>query len=201
MGRYYSSTKTEADNLKKIDISWLNRQNLLQGWRSDQINWTNGHTGDKSSIGIDVVLSENEKYARLHYTQTEHGGEKKDFDYRIPIISTPCNYGGKRYWFICPLSKNGQYCGKRVRVLYKAGDYFACRHCYNLTYSARNENRRYKMFSLFDTLITEQKIDELQKKIKKRYYAGKPTKKQQRLERLYKQASDSYSRFDGKDLL
>ena len=182
MGRYYFSTKTEADNLKKIDISWLNRQNLLRGWRSDQITWTNGHTGDKSSIGIDVVLSENEKYARLHYTQTEHSGEKKDFDYRIPIVTTPCNYGGKRYWFICPLSKNGQYCGKRVRVLYKAGDYFACRHCYNLTYSARNENRRYKMFPLFNTLLTEQKIDELQKKIKKRYYAGKPTKKQQRLD-------------------
>jgi len=201
MGRYYSSTKTEADNLKKIDLSWLKANKILNGYHSTTISWTNGFTNDKSSIGIDINLLGNEKYAHLHYTQTEYNGDKKDFDYKIPIVETSCHYGGKRYWFICPMSKNGQYCGKRVRVLYKDGGYFACRHCYNLTYTARNENRRYKMFPLFNTLLIENKIEKLHEKIKRRVYAGKPTKKQQRLEQLYSQASQSYSRFNEKDML
>jgi hypothetical protein len=48
---------------------------------------------------------------------------------------TPCNYGGHRTWFLCPR------CWKRVAVLYGAGKYFLCRHCYDLTYSSQQENR------------------------------------------------------------
>ncbi|HOX30531.1 MAG TPA: hypothetical protein P5080_05070 [Candidatus Paceibacterota bacterium] len=201
MGRYYSSTKPEADYLKKIDISWLKQQGLLQRWHSSTISWTNGFTGDKSSIGIEVALLDDDKYARIHYTQTEQNGEKRDFDYRIPITSTPCNYGGQRYWFACPWYKNGVYCGRRVRTLYKAGDYFACRHCYNLTYSERNTNRRYRMHPLFETLLTKDKIDKLEKKIKKRFYAGKPTKKQQQLEKLYQRTAINYSRLKAEKMI
>ncbi len=201
MGRYYFSTKTEADNLKKIDISWLKHQGLLQGWHSSTISWTNGFTGDKSSVGIEISVLSKERYARIHYTQTGQNEEKRYFDYRIPITSTPCNYGGERYWFTCPWYKNGNYCGQRVRTLYKAGDYFACRHCYNLTYSDRNANRRYRMLPLFNTLLVEKKIDELQNKIKKPFYAGKPTKKRLRLEKLYRQATTSYSRLKEEKLI
>jgi len=60
MGRYYSSTKTEADNLKKIDLSWLKANKILNGYHSTTISWTNGFTNDKSSIGIDINLLGNE---------------------------------------------------------------------------------------------------------------------------------------------
>lgn len=58
---------------------------------------------------------------------------------RIIITHTIPNYGGKRYWFICP------GCKRRVGVLYKPehGDIFKCRDCYNLIYqsSATHDNR------------------------------------------------------------
>jgi len=47
---------------------------------------------------------------------------------------TPCNYGGHRPWLIC------MHCGRRVAALYLRGKYFACRHCYNLTYTSCQES-------------------------------------------------------------
>jgi len=52
----------------------------------------------------------------------------------ISLTSTPCNFGGYRFWFLCPA------CGKRVAILYKDGDY-RCRDCHNLTYLTRQFHR------------------------------------------------------------
>ena len=46
---------------------------------------------------------------------------------------TPCNYGGRRFWFICMI------CGRRVAVIYLKLKYFACRHCHDLTYRCSQE--------------------------------------------------------------
>jgi hypothetical protein len=182
MGRWSFSSKQEADYLKKVEIWWLKKHGYLNGWKSGGIEWKSGFSDEKSSVGIEVCTIES--YVRFFYTQTEENGGKKQFDYKVQLTTTPCNYGGVRYWFICPLSKNGVYCGKRVGVLYKAGDYFGCRHCYELTYSSKNENRRYKNYPLFFWLRSWKKIEELEEKIKRPYYKGKPTRKQRRLEKI-----------------
>lgn len=187
MGRWSYSTKTEADGLLKVDVYWLKKNGYLHpyGWKSGGIQWTSGWNGQKSSISFEVnsALGSPEKYIRLYY-QTGSGDEKKSIDYKVPLVTTPCNYGGVRYWFICPLSVNGKYCGKRVGTLYKVGDYFGCRHSHDLTYDSKKENRRYKMYPLFSTLLAHKKMDELESKIKHRYYAGKPTRKQRKLDKL-----------------
>lgn len=56
--------------------------------------------------------------------------------YRVELTATPCNYGGVRLWFVCPLYIAGRACRRRVGRLYlpPGGRYFGCRHCYNLTY-------------------------------------------------------------------
>jgi hypothetical protein len=182
MGRWSFSSKQEADYLKKVEIWWLKKHGYLNGWKSGGIEWKNEFSGDKSSIGIEACTIEG--YVRFFYTQTEENGEKKKFDYKVQLTTTPCNYGGVRYWFICPLVKNGQPCGRQVGVLYKAGDYFGCRHCYELTYSSKNENRRYKSYPLLFWLKSWKKIEELEEKIKRPYYRGKPTRKQRRLEKI-----------------
>src|SRR3989338_1167587 len=196
MGRYYSSKKEGADYLKKISVPWLHKFGYFCGHKSGAIIWTNNATGKQSSIGIEVSMFDGDGHLRIHYTQTNnYTSEEKDFNYKIPLTTTPCRYGGKRYWFICPWYKNSVYCGKRVGTLYKDGDYFACRHCYNLTYSSRKQNRRYNLFPLFNVLTIEKKIDELHERIKRPYYAGRPTKRQRRLEMLYRQAGLSYQRY------
>ncbi len=191
-------SKNEADDVKKISTSFLKKHDYFTGWRSGTMTWTrSGMWGEnKSSVGIEVSVLDDNNYLRIHYTQTDRDTEeKKDFDYKIPLTTTPCRYGGKRYWFTCPWSKGDVYCGKRVGTLYKDGDYFACRHCYELTYSSRKVNRRYRMYSLFNILTLEQKIEELSKQVKRPYYQGRPTRKQKQLEKLYNLSDASYVRY------
>lgn len=184
MGRYYWDKKEEANYLKKIEIWWLKKQGYLNGWKAATIKWTRGASGRESSVGIFVSTMNEDEYLRIDYTQTDREGNKQDFDYKIPLTTTSCNYGGQRYWFICPWYANGKYCGRRVGVLYLGGKHFACRHCYNLTYESRNENHSYRYNPLFSSLIHITKIEKLEEQIKRRYYAGKPTRKQRRIEKL-----------------
>lgn len=195
MGRWGYGGKIESDGLKKIETSFLKKHGYFCGWKSGTITWTNNWSENKNSVGIIVSTMNGDNHIRIHYTQTDNDtNEKKDFDYKIPLTSIPCRFGGKRYWFICPWYKDGRYCGKRVGTLYKDGDYFACRHCYDLTYSSRKQNRRYKYFSLFSFLDVEEKIEKLQEQIKTPYYRGRPTKKQRRLERLCRAIDRAYTK-------
>lgn len=187
MGRYYSSKKIESDSLKKIQTWWLKRHGYLDEdcWKSGGIKWTNGWSDTESSVSISVDTYHEDRHLRITYTKKSQEGDKKDFDYKIPLTFTPCYYGGKRYWFICPWYANGIYCGRRVSVLYLGSDYFGCRHCYDLTYESRNENRRYKMYHLFSLLSDSQKMEDLENQVKRDYYGGRPTRKQRQLDKLY----------------
>ena len=197
-------SKSEADNVKKISTAFLKKHGYFKRWMSGTMTWTNsGLWGEsKSSVGIEVSTQNGTGYLRITYTQTDRDtDEKKDFDYKVWLTTTPCRYGGKRYWFICPLVKNDTPCGKRVGTLYKDGDYFGCRHCYDLGYSSQKANHRYKMLPLFKVLTIEKKIEELQGQIKRPYYAGKPTRKERQLEKLYEQINTNYAQLLQRKLL
>jgi hypothetical protein len=65
--------------------------------------------------------------------------EWKSIERRVPITWTTCHLGGQRPWFICSAYSDRRYCGRRVAVLYGAGELFACRHCYGLAYASQQE--------------------------------------------------------------
>ncbi len=185
MARYFSSKKEEADGLKKISVFFLRKHDYFCGLKSGDINWTNSFSENKSSVSIWVSVFPDDSYLHLKYTQTNFEGEKKDLDYKVGITSTNCYFGGKRYWFTCPLIVNGHYCGRRVAVLYLGGRYFGCRHCYDLTYESRNQAKGGK-FGLFSQAVTgRDKIDKLKEQIKRTTYRGKLTRKQRKLHSLY----------------
>ena len=71
----------------------------------------------------------------LNYRHRPYGSEGENVEQVVVFDRTPCNYGGNRTWFLCP------QCWQRVAVLYGAGKYFWCRHCYDLTYSSQQESR------------------------------------------------------------
>jgi len=71
----------------------------------------------------------------LIYRHRRGSGEWKDEQYPVRIVRTPCNIGGERPWFICPVVG----CGRRVAILY-GGGIFACRHCYQLAYASARED-------------------------------------------------------------
>ena len=60
---------------------------------------------------------------------------KKELFYQIATVTTPCNYGGKRHWFICPNPK----CNRRVKKMYLFKIVFLCRKCLNLGYYSQRQ--------------------------------------------------------------
>lgn len=182
--------KTEADSIIKIESSFLRKHDFFVGFKSATITW--GHSGfeNKSSVSIGVSTISEYMYLRIYYTQTERcSGVKKVFDYKVPLETTPCNFGGVRYWFRCSLYKGGVYCGRRVGVLYKESDWFGCRHCYELTYESRNLSGRYKSLG---RIISLPEIEKLRAEAKRTHYKGKYTKKYLRYLRMEDKSERSF---------
>ena len=81
-------------------------------------------------ISYHLVVGDN-PFLHLRFN---HGLEVKQ---AIRLDRTPLNYGGVRWWFICP------GCSRRVAHLHlpSRAYYFRCRHCYNLSYESAQSSR------------------------------------------------------------
>lgn len=69
----------------------------------------------------------------------------KSYRYPIQLTKTSCNYGGHRYWWLCPK------CSQRVSVLYCAGLY-VCRHCIGANYHSQLQQPIDRLFNRADTI-------------------------------------------------
>lgn len=195
MGRYYWSKKATAEDSTKLSISKLKEFGLLGGCCSSTLTWIRSLSGHKSSVGI-VVDVLGEPYVKLNYTITDRdSSEKTDYDYKIGLTTTQCHFGGVRYWFICPLSRNGVPCGRRVGTLFlsSGGKYFGCRHCYDLSYESRNECRLGRFGQIGYALKADRQVEELREKIKRWTYQGRPTRKVRKLNTLEQRAQRALS--------
>ena len=71
--------------------------------------------------------------------------EWKPIEQRVPITRTACHFGGRCVpWFICPVHIHGRYYGRRVALLYLAGEVFACRKCYGLAYASQQGGLQFR---------------------------------------------------------
>ena len=122
--------RSQAGQSNPLSVFFLKKHGYLDkdlSWKAGTVSWSYGMSENKSSIEIISKKDNwNTPYERatlnLKYTHTDHwNGEKSNMNFEIELTTTPCRYGGKRYWFVCPLNKNGQYCGKRVGVIYSIG--------------------------------------------------------------------------------
>ncbi len=168
MTRYSPDRKPIAEECPRISTSLLRKHGyFLKAAKGGSLTWVVDSI--KSSIDIIVSTVKDREFLELIYSKA--GSLQKDqFDYKIRLLSTPCNYGGVRYWFSCLL------CEARVSSLYlpPSACYFACRHCYNLSYESRNTSISKGRFRALEILC---RLDEYEKKIKRKYYAGRETKK------------------------
>jgi len=114
-------------DLLRLDVRKLQRAGALQsGWRGSW-QWT-WRSGRKADIWIEAAAD----HIRLRYTNTCNG-QRKDYDYRVWLSRSSCNFGGSRAWFLCPS------CGRRCAVLH-GGSVYACRQCHQLAYESQRES-------------------------------------------------------------
>lgn len=118
-----------------LDIRQVHRGGGLVPGHLSSRAWTWG-SGSVSRVFLDAGID----LVTLSYRGSTQGGVWQECSQRVAVEWTPCNYGGRRPWWICPV------CGMRVAILYDSRKY-ACRHCHDLTFKSTRTAPGSKHFS------------------------------------------------------
>ena len=127
MARRYGGRLT-CENCKSIDVRRWHREGRLSTGQYFSCSWS---FGGEPSGSITVRTGPNAVFLTYRVRSYEDT-QWKSIEQRVPITWTECHLGGRRPWFVCSVYSGGRYCGRRVAVLYGAGELFACRRCYGL---------------------------------------------------------------------
>jgi hypothetical protein len=136
-GRHYRfDTRLYTEDFRNIDIREFNQRGWLDNKEPSTLTWS--RRGEKIAsvqflVRTRVKFPEEMPNIRMKYNVRKNAGAWQELDYKINLTTTECNFGGVRYWFICP------DCNKRVCVLY-ADIMFKCRSCLGIVHKSRNES-------------------------------------------------------------
>ena len=128
---YRWNTKPTVESYRSLDVRQWHRQGLLCPLLWYVVTWRNQEGKETASLGVTTLPDGVELSYRYN------GEPQQD---RIGLTWTPCPYGGRRPWFLCP----NLQCGRRVAKVYLHGRYFRCRGCHRLTYASQREARCYQ---------------------------------------------------------
>ncbi len=127
--RWRTDADETTDDYRKLDVRSLQREGLLAPNQAYRWAWkVDGETRAYINIHSEA------EGVFLSYRHRSRGSEWIDKDYSVRVVWTPCNYGGRRAWFLCP----ARGCERRVGILF-GGGLFACRRCYRLSYQSQRE--------------------------------------------------------------
>ena len=157
-GRY--GGRPTADASLKIDLAWMMRNgHAKEGCcKAGALHWSCGGR-PSGSISYTAIMDEpGAERLELSYTRGE-GSDRENVRQTVRLTFTRPNYGGKRWWMICP------YQHIRAAKLYKpgSGDRFASRQAWRLGYQiqrvAHEDRSREALFSLQAKLGCARGID------------------------------------------
>jgi hypothetical protein len=127
--------KDSIDCSKVLSIKMLKKYGFLDADKAGVVDWTNVAGEILCSVKVKSVLGDTPLLLL----------SCKNVEQKIKLTKTPCHYGGFRWWFECPVVKDGVYCGNRSSKLYLPPRqvYFGCRGCYDLTYESCQTSHKY----------------------------------------------------------
>lgn len=108
-----------------LDILALRRDGLLEPGRAAVASWSLGRT--VRSVAAVRCVTEHLLMVRFHAGEEER-------DQPVRVTWTPCRFGGRRPWFVCP------GCDRRTVKLYERR-VFACRRCLKLAHRSRQSSK------------------------------------------------------------
>ncbi len=137
MGGYGSGRTAwhpKAEQFRNLDVNKLAKAKLLTPGYSGGWKWT----VDGEKVASISMRAEDQRLI-LNYRICYDGCDWQNVEQPILLTQSECAYGGQRRWFLCPGTRNGRWCAKRVAKLYLGARYFLCRHCLKLTYASRSD--------------------------------------------------------------
>ena len=148
-GRIRWSTRATVEDSISLNISKLFQRGIIGPWSGGgTLLWRSVETGEEScSVGFWVDAEDEEQVIlNLKYAVTRDD-VKTDIKEAVRLTYTRPHFGGKRWWFRCPLKKNGKVCNTRVGRLHlpPRAQFFGCRNCYSLTYQSCQESHRFEV--------------------------------------------------------
>lgn len=130
-----------CESRRSLDVRRLHRDGRLGAGQTFPYSWSSGGepygTIDVRIEGYSIVLT-----FRARRSQDDEW--RSVVEQAIPIVYTRCHFGRSRPWFRCSAHSSGRLCGRRVAVVYCAGESFACRNCCRLAYASQREALRYR---------------------------------------------------------
>jgi hypothetical protein len=105
------------------------------------LKWSYEDCEPHARIGQETnLIDPNAAWVRLTYTVNG-----TPMDYRVRLVTTQPTYGGRRWWFLCPLERQDGGPPRRVAKLYlpPGGKYFGSRQAHGLTYTSCQESGKY----------------------------------------------------------
>jgi hypothetical protein len=129
------SPTPQSESCTSIDVRQWHREGFLYPGQQFSWSWTRG--GEPA--GSIAVRVESDAVVLNYRADISGSCEWKSVQQRVPIRLTACHLGGQRPWFVCSVYCNGRYCGRRAAILYGAGELFACRRCYGLSYASQQQ--------------------------------------------------------------
>jgi hypothetical protein len=121
-GQRWNSKATTSD-YGQLDVRDWQRDGLLVAGRSF-LSWP---------WDVEVIAMKRDEANMVRLRHLNGSGQQHE-PHRIWISWTPCHYGGKRAWFVCPGG-----CGNRVAILYGESS-LACRNCQELAYVSQRDS-------------------------------------------------------------
>lgn len=157
--------KVNTGLCRSISVKMLKQMGVFDADRVDgviSIRWVNEFGEDAGSVritpGVDGNGNKRSLRVEMAGAADTSGGSVTVTAQEIAVTTTPCFYGGVRYWFLCPAVTDGLLCENRVGVVYlpPAGKIFGCRQCHDLTYESCQKSHKYdRVFEHLKELDTE----------------------------------------------
>jgi hypothetical protein len=150
MGRPSWTTRLTVEHCRHFDVSWLRRAFKDSDPCVGTITWP-GLGRTVAALGYWVGRSQTDGWLVLIDPEVaiEYPPSVRLPECIIRLTPTRPHLGGLRFWFCCPVRKNGKECGRRVRKLFlpPGAQTLGCRSCYNLTYRSAqtHDPRPYKL--------------------------------------------------------